>query len=523
MKQHFNKILLASFMLVIAPIAGADEGVGTLITDELVEQYDDVAFSADYHDRNGNGPALRATITQDSLPGMSLGDIRRQGVLMYTTPFRHADGHGDGPGINEEDPTAPDIGPTGRPTLQGNGTWLRMNGLDTQTCLECHGVIDNSVIPAVLGVGGQGGISASPFFMTRNADIDDSDGNSLERLAIAAFDGRAINPPKNLGMGGVELAGQEITARLQKTASLASRIAKRTDRRVRLPLRAQGINFGSIIAKPDGELDTSRVEGVDADLEIRPFGRKGEFATVRGFDEGAMVFHIGMQNTDTFGFGDPDGDGIEDELTQGEMSALHIFLTTSERPFQQKLDKQANRGKKIFRRIGCAGCHKPVVNTKSPNLEYRLPGEEEAYYSVDLSSDVNDGAKFRKNKRGGIRVPTFSDYKRHNMGTRLAETAHFLETPDCDNEVAGTEITNCSFITMKLWGLADTAPYLHDGRALTVFEAIAFHGGEAQRVRDRFLNLSKGGQNALLAYLGTLKNPVNPNQDVQNQVQLGPN
>ena len=120
-------------------------------------------------------------------------------------------------------------------------------------------------------------------------------------------------------------------------------------------------------------------------------------------------------------------------------------------------------------------------------------------------------------------LPIFSDYKRHNMGTRLAETAFFLDTPDCDNEVAGTEIDNCNFITMKLWGLADTGPYLHDGRALSIFEAIAFHGGEAQRVRDRFLSLSEGGQNALLAYLGTLKNPVNPNQDVLNQVQLGPN
>ncbi len=510
-------------MLVIAPISGAEEAVGTLITDELVEQYDDVAFSADNYDRNGNGPALKTTITQDSLPGMSLVDIRRQGALLYTTPFRHADGHGDGPGINEEDPNSPDIGPTGRPTLQGNGTWLRLNGLDTQTCLECHGVIDNSVIPAILGVGGQGGISASPFFRSANADIDDSDGNSLERLGIAAFDGRAINPPKNLGMGGVELVGQTITNRLQQIQGIASRTAQRTNRRVRLPLETRGISFGSIIATPDGEIDTSEVEGVDADLVIRPFGRKGEFDTIRAFDEGAMAFHIGMQNTDTFGFGDPDGDGVEDELTQGEMSALHVFLTTAERPFQKRLDDQARRGKRIFDRIGCSGCHVPTLTTPTPNLDYRLPGEDEVYYSVDLSKDVNEGARFVNANSGGIRVQAFSDYKRHNMGSRLAESAFFLETPDCDNEVAGTEIDNCNFITMKLWGLADTSPYLHDGRALTVFEAIAFHGGEAQRVRDRFLGLSDGGKDALLAFLGTLKNPVNPNLDVMNQVQLGPN
>ncbi len=517
---------------------GEGEGISNIVTDELVEQYDDVAFSSDFYDRNGNGPALKTTVTQDDIASMSLTDIRRQGVLLYTTPFRHADGHGDGPGINVNDPTteagAADgdgiLGNTGRPTLQGNGTWLRLNGMDTQTCLECHGVIDNSVIPAILGVGGQAGISASPFFNSKNADIDDSVGNSLARLGVAEFDGRAINPPKNLGMGGVELAGQEISRRLNRIANLSSRVAKILDKRFSLPLRAKGISFGEIIAKPNGDLDTSKVEGVDGDLVIRPFGRKGEFDTVRGFDTGAMAFHIGMQSVDEFGPGDPDGDGVEDELTTGEMSALHIFLTTSERPFQQDLStNQQRRGKRIFNRIGCTGCHKPTINTRSSVLEYRISGlgvidpNEDPYYSVDLANDVAPGAQFETNNRGGIKVPIFSDYKRHNMGSRLAESFHALENPDCDNEIAGTEITNCNFITMKLWGLADTAPYLHDGRALTIFEAIAFHGGEAQRPRDRFLNLSKGGQNALLAYLGTLKNPVDPNQDVQNVVQLGPN
>lgn len=515
-----------------------EEGISNIVTDELVTQYDDVAFSSDFYNRNGNGPALRTTITQDSLASMSLTEIRQQGALMYTTPFRHADGHGDGPGINPNDPTTENgsadgdgiLGNTGRPTLQGNGTWLRLNGMDTQTCLECHGVIDNSVIPAILGVGGQAGISASPFFNSRNADIDDSDGNSLDRLGVAAFDGRAINPPKNLGMGGVELAGQEITRRLQKIADVTALVATLLDRRFALPLEANGVDFGQIIATANGDLDTSKVEGVDADLVIRPFGRKGEFDTIRGFDTGAMAFHIGMQSVDEFGPGDPDGDGVEDELTTGEMSALHIFLTTAERPFQQEVaTNQQQRGETIFNRIGCSGCHVPTVNTRSSVLEYRVGGggvvdfDQDPYFSVDLASDVAPGAQFETNSNGGIQVPIFSDYKRHNMGSRLAESFHALENPDCDNEVSGTEITNCNFITMKLWGLADTAPYLHDGRALTVFEAIAFHGGEAQRVRDRFLNLSEGGQNALLSYLGTLKNPVNPNQDVLNQVQLGPN
>ena len=71
-------------------------------------------------------------------------------------------------------------------------------------------------------------------------------------------------------------------------------------------------------------------------------------------------------------------------------------------------------------------------------LEYRVQvvaysrSEQEPYFSVDLSSDLGDGANFETNRRGGINVPIFSDYKRHNMGSRLAESFHALETPDCD-------------------------------------------------------------------------------------------
>ena len=60
------------------------------------------------------------------------------------------------------------------------------------------------------------------------------------------------------------------------------------------------------------------------------------------------------------------------------------------------------------------------------------------------------------------------------------------------------------------------------GRALTLFEAVALHGGEAQEVRDNFLELSDKGKNAIFAYLGTLKHPEEPNQDVLDQVQLDP-
>jgi len=68
---------------------------------------------------------------------------------------------------------------------------------------------------------------------------------------------------------------------------------------------------------------------------------------------------------------------------------------------------------------------------------------------------------------------------------------------------------NQEWRTPPLWGVRDSAPYMHDGRAETLLEAIAMHEGEAAGTRDRFLNLSLADRHALIAFLGTLVAPPN--------------
>ena len=101
-----------------------------------------------------DGPALGdARIRQSDVVGgaLSLQDIRRAGMVVFSTPFNRLDGYGDGP-VDLADP----LSPGGRPTLQGNGTFLRVNGLDAQSCLECHSSASNRTIPFRFGVGGHG-------------------------------------------------------------------------------------------------------------------------------------------------------------------------------------------------------------------------------------------------------------------------------------------------------------------------------------------------------------------------------
>ena len=61
--------------------------------------------------------------------------------------------------------------------------------------------------------------------------------------------------------------------------------------------------------------------------------------------------------------------------------------------------------------------------------------------------------------------------------------------------------------TPPLWGVRDSGPYMHDGRATTLLEAVIMHGGEATGTRDRFLNLSHRDRSAIIRFMETLAAP----------------
>ena len=99
-----------------------------------------------------DGPALGTSrITQAEIEGgtLTLDEIRRKGLEIFSAPINHLDGFGDGP----FDPSGDNTSPGFRPTLGNNGTFMRVNGLDAQACLECHNVVSNRTVPATLGIG----------------------------------------------------------------------------------------------------------------------------------------------------------------------------------------------------------------------------------------------------------------------------------------------------------------------------------------------------------------------------------
>jgi CxxC motif-containing protein (DUF1111 family) len=62
--------------------------------------------------------------------------------------------------------------------------------------------------------------------------------------------------------------------------------------------------------------------------------------------------------------------------------------------------------------------------------------------------------------------------------------------------------------TPPLWGVADSAPFWHDGSAETLEAAIGRHFSQAKRVRERFQDeLGKEQQQAVIAFLTSLRAP----------------
>jgi hypothetical protein len=136
---------------------------------------------------------------------------------------------------------------------------------------------------------------------------------------------------------------------------------------------------------------------------------------------------------------------------------------------------------------------------------------------LDLASDPVVERTIAADAAGVFQVNALTDLKRHNLGTHLCDP--LKPTPPIDgsfNEVqipadaldqtAQTRVDICEFLTPPLWGIAGTAPYLHDGRATTLREAIMLHcdpmgAGEATDSCAAFQALPQDQQDALLVFL----------------------
>jgi hypothetical protein len=91
------------------------------------------------------------------------------------------------------------------------------------------------------------------------------------------------------------MIGDEITQELRAIRSSAFAEARARGRAVTLPLIGKATRYGSITAYPDGSFDTDDVQGVDADLRVRPFFAQGATMSIREFAVGAFNAEMGLE------------------------------------------------------------------------------------------------------------------------------------------------------------------------------------------------------------------------------------
>jgi len=360
---------------------------------------------------------------------------------------------------------------------------------EAQSCVTCH------------NVGGDDGAGDTNHNIFQIGD------------GVNRSSGVPRNPPTVLGNGYRQAIGAEMTTELQGELAAAKSHAISTNMAVTQALTSKGISFGSLVANPDGTVNLAGVVGVDTDLVVKPFGWKGREATIRRFIEGGFRVHFGMQtapsivkncaapNVNTFGNGpdcaDPDADGVKDEITEGLLSAEAIYMGLRETPVRvpavsAAAQTRANNGEALFKQIGCTNCHTQNVTLNSPIHVEPADTTGGAGITLNLAVDNKDPHP-ASNANGSITVELFSDFKRHDVGAALADSKNF-------NQIAANQ-----FITPPLWGIADSAPYLHDGRAATLDDAIRQHAGDAQAVRDAYVNtLTADQQSQIQEFLGTL-------------------
>ena len=140
-------------------------------------------------------------------------------------------------------------------------------------------------------------------------------------------------------------------------------------------------------------------------------------------------------------------------------------------------------GKKRFYDMGCQSCHTP---------RYQLPKTDDDHLE----------------QHGQVIYP-YTDLLLHDMGNDLADRTIAGKLPSKDVQVEFLA-NSYEWRTPALWGigLAQTvdsqATFLHDGRARTLMEAVLWHGGEAEKQKQKVLKLDKQGRSELNAFLKSL-------------------
>jgi len=223
-----------------------------------------------------------------------------------------------------------------------------------------------------------------------------------------------------------------------------------------------------------------------ADGRVGRFGWKAQTATLREFVVSAAATEIGLEVPGRHQAADPRLPGLGApglDMDETQCDALTAYVRglpapVARVPADAAEAAQVKAGEGTFKAIGCAGCHLPAL--------------------------------------GGV-DGLYTDLLLHDMSPRLGDTAAYgvfaTNAAGADGPAAADPrgeaalATTQEWRTPPLWGLRDSAPYLHDGRAATLDQAITLHGGQAAASAQRYAQVSARRKRQLEGFLLSLSAP----------------
>ena len=209
------------------------------------------------------------------------------------------------------------------------------------------------------------------------------------------------------------------------------------------------------------------------DGRVGRFGWKSQTPSLKEFVESACAMELGLevptqhQAKAPLDFTEKEN-GLD--LTQQECDALTAFVASLPVPIEREPAGREERpevksGRELFTKVGCAACHLPKLASVA-----------------------------------GI----YSDLLLHDMGPDLSDSGSYygaIESPAADGPKSQ------EWRTPPLWGFRDSGPYLHDGRADTLEEAVALHGGQAGRSAKMYFELNHAERLEVQTFLNSLAAP----------------
>ena len=211
------------------------------------------------------------------------------------------------------------------------------------------------------------------------------------------------------------------------------------------------------------------------DGRVGRFGWKAQTASLQEFVETACAMELGLE-VPNHHQARPPLDFTESkkglDLTQQECDSLTSYVAGLSAPVELPEARSDDRpdikaGRELFTSVGCAACHRPTLGSVA-----------------------------------GI----YSDLLLHDMGPDLADSGTYYGAIDPPSGSAGGARSE-EWRTPPLWGIRDSGPYLHDGRADTLDEAVALHGGQGEKSAAKYFDLKLPERLKLQSFLNSLVAP----------------